>query len=100
MPHHVQSGVYRSAVMAVCKRLSRELAPVGVRVNTVAPASIVTERLRGVLDLEERTKQVPLGRLGAPEDMAAVIAFLASSKASFVTGVNVQVDGGYVTGVQ
>lgn len=99
MPHHVQSTVYRLAVMALCKRLSRELGPAGIRVNTVGPASIETERLRTVVDLTKRVRQVPIGRLGTPADLGSVVAFLVSSRASFVNGANIQVDGGYVAGV-
>ncbi len=82
--------------------LRTELAAHGIRVNAVAPGTIRTERVIALEDepggpeyLSEITGAHPMGRLGEPEEVSRVIAFLASDAASFVTGAIVPVDGGY-----
>ena len=99
MPHHAQSTVYRVAVHAMCKQLAAEEGAAGIRVNAVGPASVATERLVTVVDVDERVKSIPLGRLGESSELASLAALLASPVAGFVNGVNVQVDGGYVHGL-
>lgn len=99
MPHHAQSTVYRVAVHAMCKQLAAEEGPAGIRVNALGPASVATERLVTVVDVAERVKSIPLGRLGESDELASLAAALASPTMGFVNGVNVQVDGGYVTGL-
>lgn len=96
------SGVHYAAakggVLAFTRALARELAPDGVRVNAVIPGKIQTAMLAGELaslDLERIRATVPLRRLGTPEEVAEVIAFLASPQASFVTAAAVCVSGGY-----
>lgn len=78
----------------------RELAPRGVRVVAVAPGAIATEqnleRHGGLVSAETR-EQIPLGRLGTPEEVAAVVAWLASDAASYVTATTVVADGGFET---
>ena len=74
-----------------------ELAPSGITVNAVAPGTIVTSFSGGSLSEEavaERTRRIPLGRFGEPEEVAGVVAFLASSDAAYVTGAVVTIDGG------
>ncbi len=98
------SGVYamtKAAMLAMTKNLARALGPDGITVNAVAPGLIDTPMSRGQDALRpgflERTAAgAPLGRLGRPEEVAAVIAFLASDAASFVTGVTLDVNGGWV----
>jgi NAD(P)-dependent dehydrogenase (short-subunit alcohol dehydrogenase family) len=74
------------------------LAPYGIRVNAVGPGSIMTPMLDEVIkDKAFRTKvlsRTPLGRLGKPEEIAAIVAWLASDQASYVTGTTVYADGG------
>src|SRR2546423_74261 len=72
--------------------LEREVGSKGITVNTIAPGQIDTERLRSLGAGDPRL--VPLGRLGDPAEIAAVVCFLASDRASYVTGAVVPVDGG------
>lgn len=100
MPNHALSTVYRAGVTALLKHLANEVAQYGVTVNTVQPASIGTEALTSSYDMRERIKRVPLGRLGAPEELAATVAFFASEQAGFITGTSLAVDGGMATSLQ
>ncbi len=93
----------KGAINSFSRKLALELAPHGIRVNVVAPGLTDTEMLRDLgshrfgpgLPLEEAYKKaVPLGRVGKPEEVAAVIAFLCSDEASYVTGEFVRVTGG------
>jgi 3-oxoacyl-[acyl-carrier protein] reductase len=89
-------GASKGGVNALTKALARELAADGIRVNALAPHAIATE-LSAEWPPERRQAilaSIPLGRLGTPEEVAAVVAFLASDLASFVTGEIVDVNGG------
>lgn len=85
----------KGALTALTRSLARELAP-KTRVNAVAPGIIETPMTRDLLALraEKSIADTPLGRLGQPEEVARVIAFLCSDAASFVTGETIQVNGG------
>ncbi len=97
------SNAVRPGVVGWLKTLARELGPDGITVNTIAPGRIDTDRLRAVYgdhgppsaDLE----QVPVRRLGTPGEIAAVVTFLASDRAGYVTGAVVPVDGGLTRGL-
>jgi len=96
MRRHGLSTVFRSGVTGYMKHLANEIAAKGVTVNTVCPASIGTESLKGTYDVSERLKLVPVGRLGRPAELAATVAFLASDHAGYITGASLHVDGGMV----
>jgi glucose 1-dehydrogenase len=88
----------KGGVMQLTKAASLALAPHGIRVNAVGPGSIDTDMLAGVNANPEAMKMVmsrtPLGRLGDAREIGDVVAFLASKKASYVTGETIYVDGG------
>jgi 3-oxoacyl-[acyl-carrier protein] reductase len=96
MAYHALSTVFRAGVTAALKHLANELAPKGVTVNAVCPASVLTPNFAAHNDAEARRRTVPMQRLGKPAEVAATIAFLASEQAGFITGASVQVDGGMV----
>lgn len=88
----------KAGLIGLTKSLARELASRGITVNAVAPGFIATE-MTAVLPEEIKTKiqsQIPLGKVGAPEDVANAVAFLASREADYITGQVLCVDGGMV----
>jgi 3-oxoacyl-[acyl-carrier protein] reductase len=98
IPYLAASTTARAAVTAYIKTLSFEVAPDGVTANTAQPGSHDTERIRALGDAA--AKGIPVGHLGDPDDFGAVVAFLCSRQARFVTGASVIVDGGASGGLQ
>jgi 3-oxoacyl-[acyl-carrier protein] reductase len=112
IPNLLLSNAIRSAVAGWSDTLATELAPEKILVNCVAPGRIDTERLKE-LDAANAARQgrtpeevraanqaaVPLGRYGTPEEFGAVVAFLASERASYLTGTTIVVDGGKMASV-
>jgi len=105
IPGLMLSNSHRMAAVGMLKTLSRELGADGILVNSVAPGRIATERIASMsgTPLEELRSQpqpeIPLSRLGEPHEMGDVIAFMCSERASYITGVNLMVDGGLTRGV-
>jgi len=88
-----------AGVMGLAKTLSLELAADGITVNTLCPGLIDTPRLQLVTQqsgqaMQDLAAEIPLGRLGRPEDIAAIAAFLVSPRGSYITGAKLQIDGG------
>jgi 3-oxoacyl-[acyl-carrier protein] reductase len=87
----------KAGIIGVTKTLARELAPRGVTVNAVAPGFIETAMTQQHVQAERREKliaSIPLGRIGAPEDVARAVLFLCSDAASYITGQVLRVNGG------
>jgi len=106
IPNLVLSNALRAGVWGLAKTMARELAPFGILVNVIAPGRIQTERIeeldaanakRTGKPLEEIKKEsvasIPMGRLGRPEELANLVAFLASERAGYITGQAIFVDG-------
>ncbi len=106
------SNVYRPGVVGLAKTLSTQLAGEGITINNVAPGYTRTDRVEELFQaqaseqgktIEEimaaMTESYPMKRMGAPEELAALVTFLASERASYITGTTIQVDGGYVKGI-
>jgi 3-oxoacyl-[acyl-carrier protein] reductase len=108
----ILSNSIRSGVIGLAKTLSQELGPDNITINNIITGSIMTDRQRALrarmaqqlgISVEEAIKMVekniPLGRLGEPEELAALVAFLASRQAAYITGASIPVDGGIMKGV-
>jgi 3-oxoacyl-[acyl-carrier protein] reductase len=106
------SNVYRPGVIGLAKTLSTQLAAEGITVNNVAPSYTRTERVleidrararqegRTVEEIAaEKAARYPMKRMAEPEELAALVAFLASERASYITGATISVDGGYAKGL-
>lgn len=94
-PSGVAYPTSKFAVNGITLSLARELGPKGIRVNAVAPGITLTDMMKAVPEqvIAPLIKQIPLGRLGQPEDIANAFVFLASDEASYITGVVLSVDG-------
>ncbi|MEX5236122.1 SDR family NAD(P)-dependent oxidoreductase [Kocuria arenosa] len=97
-PGHLAYNVSKAAVVSFTKSLARDCAPHGVRVNAVAPGEIRTPMLEAGLarsgrSVVELDAEVPFGRIGRPEEVAALMAFLASDEAPFICGSVVEITG-------
>ncbi|HZP88416.1 MAG TPA: SDR family oxidoreductase [Burkholderiales bacterium] len=106
-PIHLPGGAANSALMLTTVGLANVYGPKGIRINAINPAATMTDRVQEALRLEAKTKgvseqevlaqgqaKVPLGRYASPEDIAYLTVFLASDKASYITGAIVPMDGG------
>ena len=99
----VLSNSVRASLLGLVKTLSNEMGEFNITVNNVLPGYTETERLielRGdASNWDTFTRSVPLGRVAQPEEFAAAVTFLCSQKASYITGVSLPVDGGWIKGI-
>jgi 3-oxoacyl-[acyl-carrier protein] reductase len=108
----VLSNTTRLGVVGFAKTLANEYAKDNILVNVVCPGPNLTDRMKELINstvqatgksekeiMKNWTDQIPLGRLGKPEELANLVVFLASEKASYITGTTIQVDGGFVKGI-
>jgi len=108
----ILSNTARAGVVAMAKTLSLQVAADGVTVNNVCPGYTLTDRVRDIAAataarenkradevIAQWETAIPAGRLGRPEELAALIAFLASERAAYITGTTIQVDGGLIQGL-
>jgi len=106
------SNTLRAGLTGFAKSISIDLGKHGITVNTVCPGYTETERLVHLAEVESASSgksipeiyagwaaSVPAGRLGQPEELGSLVAFLASEKAAYVNGTTIQVDGGYIKGL-
>lgn len=87
----------KAGIMGMAKAFARELAPEGIRVNAIAPGTLDNDFTKGEMTDEIKAKiaaNVPMGRLGRPEELADCCLFLASSMSSYITGATIDVNGG------
>ena len=97
-PGQVAYSSTKGAVIAITKSAAKELSPMQIRVNAVAPGIIKTERFTELYEadgdkIDQRISRIALGRLGTPQDVANAVAFLASDRASYISGQILGVDG-------
>jgi len=108
----ILSNTSRAGLIGFSKTLSNELAKDNILVNNICPGRIYTDRIKALAEkraahsgieyeeaIEEMGKDIPLQRIGTPEELAALACFLASEKASYMTGTTIQVDGGLLRGL-
>jgi 3-oxoacyl-[acyl-carrier protein] reductase len=107
LANSVLSTSMRMGIVGLAKLMADEFGPYNITVNNVAPGLILTDRIKHTLPkdvdfdeaLKERSKSIPLGRIGKPEELAALVAFLASDHAAYNSGTTIQVDGGANRGI-
>lgn len=112
LPGLILSTTARAGVLGFAKSLSDELAPDSVTVNVICPGYMQTERVDDLVAeraaredraagdiLAELVARIPMQRMGAPDELAAAVTFLASQQAEYITGVALQVDGGYIRSI-
>ncbi len=106
------SSTSRAGLLGFVKGVSNEIATDGVTINTICPGYMRTERVaelfdvmaqKGGISVDEVERnlvaQIPAGRIGDPEELAAMVAFMVSDHAGYLTGATIQVDGGYIKGI-
>jgi 3-oxoacyl-[acyl-carrier protein] reductase len=108
----ILSNTIRAGVIGFAKSLSNELAKFNITINNVCPGYTMTDRVRNVSEavaaregttpeaiVKRWESEIPMGRLGKPEEFAGLVAFLASEIAGYITGAAIQIDGGWYKGV-
>ncbi len=105
----ILSNTFRAGLHAMIKTLSKEIASLGITVNAIVPGKFMTDRQMGAVNalskranisteeaIAKRLEQVPMGRMGEPEELANYIAFLSSPLADYISGTALNIDGGYL----
>jgi 3-oxoacyl-[acyl-carrier protein] reductase len=108
----ILSNVFRSGLVSLAKTISRKLAADNILINTVCPGLYLTQRMENVLEnqalksgrpledvVADYTSEIPVGRMGDPDELANLVAFFASNLASNITGTTVQADGGAIKSI-
>ena len=99
----ILSNAVRASVLGLMKTLASELGEYNITVNNVMPGYTETTRLAKLIEgnpgFKDAVNEIPLQRFGQPEEFAAAVAFLASSRASYITGASIPVDGGWIKGI-
>ena len=109
----ILANAIRPGIVGLAKTLALDLAPEHITVNTICPGRILTDRLRygggvrarmaqGMSEeqaLQEMVRAIPMGRAGRPEEVGALVAFLASEQAAYITGTTMVIDGGFVRSI-
>lgn len=104
LPGLILSTTARAGVLGFAKALSDEVAADGITVNCINPGFIDTDRVKELAKarpemIKQRMAETPMGRIGTPEELAAAVVFLASERASYITGAVLQVDGGFTRSI-
>lgn len=108
IPNLVLSNAARSGLVGFAKTLSREMAPFNVLINNVLPGTHLTDRMKELAAgrgetpeqfAERYGRDIPVGRIGRPEDFGPLVAFLASERAAYICGASVPIDGGAYAGM-
>ena len=98
IPNQISYAISKGAIRQLTNVTAVALAPRGIRVNAIGPGTIMTEMGQSVMASEEQRQRIlsrtPLGRVGDPEEIASIAAFLASDEASYITGQTIYADGG------
>ncbi len=112
LPGLILSTTARAGVLGFAKALADEVAPDGITVNVICPGFIATERIEELTETRAKREQrtapevmremvadIPIGRMGRTDELSAAVAFLASERASYITGAVLQVDGGFTRSI-
>jgi 3-oxoacyl-[acyl-carrier protein] reductase len=96
LPGQANYSAAKAALIGATKALAQEVAPRGVTVNAVAPGFIETDMTKDLHE-DDLKKMIPVGRFGKPEEVAAVVKFLVSPEAAYITGEVININGGLYT---